>query len=128
MAANDAGHLIQGLLKANDIEIPYADWSRVFPHWLLATVEDEVIGCVMILPAKPFGFVEFLVVKPTTSFKLRAIAIRKLCFQAAGTLKIYGSSALFCTVLKNNRKFADILEKHGMVTVDQCDLKMKRLI
>lgn len=127
LATNEAGAEIEKLFAANDIDLPACDFSVIFPHWLIATIEDEVIGCIMILPAKPFGLVEFLLVKPTTSFKYRAIAVKKLAEQAAATLMIYGSSYLFCTVNADNRRFADILLRHGMVPVTDGQLMAKRL-
>lgn len=127
LALDEAGPKILEIIEANGVRLPYADFSKVFPHWLIATVDDEVIGCVMVLPAKPFGFVEFLLVKPWAPFKLRAIAIRKLCLQAAGTLQVYGSSYLWCTVNSNNKKFGDILKKHGMVKSIDGELMVKQL-
>lgn len=134
LALDECGPQIAAILAANKIEMPYADFGKIFPHWLIACDRDamrgsnaEIVGCVMILPAKPFGFVEFLLVKPSVSFKLRAIAVRKLCLQAAATLRVYGSSAVFCTVDDEHKKFADILEKNGMVKVISGNLMMKRL-
>jgi hypothetical protein len=86
LAVNDAGPAIAAVLKANGIELEHADWSKVFPHWLIATVDDDVIGCCQVLPAKPVGYVEFLFVMPSAPFKVRAIAIRKLIIQSMATL------------------------------------------
>lgn len=65
LATNECGPLIAEVLKSNDIELPGADFSRVFPHWLIACDKNapkgqEIIGCIMVLPSKPFGFLEFL--------------------------------------------------------------------
>lgn len=127
LATNEAGVEIAKILEENKVKVA-ADWSACFPHWLIACDGDDVIGCVMVLPAKPFGFVEFLLVKPSASFKLRAIAIRKLCLQALATLKVYGSSAATCTVDESNKKFGDILTtKMGFVSATKGDLMVKRL-
>ena len=127
LARDETGPAIAAILKDNKIELPETDWSKVFPAWLIATVDDEVIGCIMVLPAKPFGFLEFLFVKPSVSFKLRAIAIRKLCMQGAATLTLFGCSYIFGSVEKTNSKFSDILKKNGMVKAAEADLMVKRL-
>jgi hypothetical protein len=128
IAMPSAGEYIAELLAENDIELPPMNWSAVSGNWLIATVDDEVMGCVMVLPAKPFGFVEFLVMKPSMSFKLRAIAARKLMVQAAATLAGFGCEALFCYVDESTGKFSDILTKHGHVKVASGSLYMARLI
>ena len=127
IATPSAGEYIAELLEENGIELPPMNWSAVSGNWLIATVGEEVMGCVMVLPAKPFGFVEFLVVKPSMSFKLRAIAIRKLCIQAWATLATFGAEALFCYVDESTKKFSDVLEKHGTRKVASGPLHMKRL-
>ena len=127
IAIPSAGEYIAELLEENGIEMPPMNWSTVSGNWLLATVDEEVIGCVMVLPARPFGFIEFLIVNPSISFKLRAIAVRKLCIQAAATLAAFGCDAMFCYVDESTRKFSDILSKHGMVKITSGSLHMKRL-
>lgn len=127
LALDETGPQILGILEANGVLLSDADFSKVFPHWLIATDGDEVIGCVMVLPAKPFGFVEFLLVKPSASFKLRAIALRKLCLQAFATLQVYGSAMAISVVDPSNKKFADILRKLGMVNGVSSELMVRRL-
>lgn len=128
LALDEAAPLILEIFEANGVSIPHADFSKVFPHWLIACDGDEVIGCVMVLPAKPFGFVEFLLVKPSVSFKLRAIAIRKLCSQAFATLKAYGSSVAIGAVDGSNKKFAEIMTKKlGMVSGGSAELMVRKL-
>lgn len=127
LAVNAAGPLIAEVLKANRIELPGADWSKVFPHWLIATVDDEVIGCCQVLPSKPVGYVEFLFVKPTAPFKLRAIAIRKLIIQSMATLYHGGCQYVGGVVAVKNYKFANVLEKLRFVKSYQADMHVKRL-
>lgn len=127
LALDSAGPLIAEVLKANGIEFPGADWSKVFPNWLIATVDDEVIGCIQVMPAKPVGWLEFLFTKPSVSFKLRAIAIRKLCFQGAATLKMGGANFLCCSVEHVNKKFYNVLKKYDVIEAGSAALMVKRL-
>lgn len=127
LAVNGAGPAIAEVLLANGVELPHADWSKIAPHWLIATVDDDVIGCCQILVAKPVGYVEFLMVKPTASFKLRAIAIRKLIIQSMSTLYHGGCQYVGGVVGTDNRKFADVLKKINFAKAYTADLYVKRL-
>lgn len=119
--------MIADVLKSNGIELPGADWSKVFPNWLIATVDDEVIGCLMALPGKPVSFFEFLYVKPTAGFKFKAIAIRKLVLQAISTAKLNGSCYAACTVDLTNKKFAGVMDGIQCVPVSTVEIRAKRL-
>ena len=127
LALDGMGVEIASILKANGVELPGADWSRVFPHWLIATVDDEVIGCLMVLPAKPIAYCECLFVKPGVSFKLRAIAVRKLILQGISTAFYNGSSYVACNVDFGNEKFENVLEKLNVLRMSERTLFVKRL-
>lgn len=125
LAEPESGSLIAEVIEENKIDLPDVDWNLVSAHWLIAMVGPQSIGCVLVLPAKPFGFIEFLLVKPSFHFKLRAVALRKLSIQAIATLQMYGSDYLFGTSLE--KKFADVMKKNGMVKAAPGDLMVKRL-
>lgn len=128
LAVNEAGPLIALTLKENGIVLEGADWSKVFPHWLIATVDDDVIGCVQVLPSKPVGYLEFLSIRPEVPFKFRAIAIRKLMLQGFATLHLNGCAYVGATVAVQNFKFANVVEKMGAVKTYSGDLYVKRLV
>jgi hypothetical protein len=69
LAVNEAGPAIEAILKMNGIELQGADWSKVFPSWLIATVDDDVIGCCQVLVSKPVGYVEFMFVRTEHPFQ-----------------------------------------------------------
>jgi hypothetical protein len=128
LAVDTAGPLIAEVLKENGVELPGADWSKgVFPSWLIATVDDNVIGCIQVLPAKPVGYCECLFVKPSAPFKLRAIAIRKLIIQGMATLYVNGSAYVGCTPSVSNKKFIDVMMKLNFVKVSDNIMLAKRL-
>ena len=127
LAVDEAGPLIAELLKANGIVLGHADWSKVFPNWLIATVDDQVVGCVQVLVAKPAGWLEFLYVDPKVSFKIRAIAIRKLLIQGATTLRAYGAQYVGGVTDVKNRRFRNVLENVGFAAVGECTLMCKRI-
>lgn len=127
LAVNEAGPAIAAVLKENGIELPAADWSKVFPHWLIATAGDDVIGCCQVVVSKPVGYVEFMFVRKSVPFKLRAIAIRKLIIQSMATLHLAGCEYVGGVIGTANFKFANVLEKLNFVKTYSADMHVKRL-
>jgi hypothetical protein len=128
LALDVYGKDIEKILAENDVFLPGADFSKVFPHWIIAMVEDEVIGCLQVMPAKPIGWLEMLAVKPSVSFKLRAIAMRKLMQQGIATLYLGGSQLAFATVGTSNKKMKSVLEKINFSKVFDAEIMVKSLI
>jgi hypothetical protein len=113
------------VLLANGITLPGVDWTEIGPHWITATMGDEVIGCVQVLPSKPVGYVNFLHVKPEAPFKLRVIALRKLALQAIATLDMAGC-AYVCGHLPNAR-YLDVATRLNFMEGAAETLLLKRL-
>lgn len=126
LAVNAAGPQIADVLRENGI-VPEVDWSKVFPHWLIATVDEHVIGCCQVIPSQPFGYVEFLFVRPSVPFKLRAIALRKLIVQSMSTLHMAGCQYVGGYTDQRNAKFANVLENLRFTKTLSADLYVKRL-
>lgn len=127
LADNEAGPAIAAVLKENGIELTQADWSKVFPHWLIATVDEDVIGCCQLAISQPVGYVEFMFVRPSAPFKLRAIALRKLMLQSIVTIKTAGCSYVGGVVAQSNRKFSDVIKKLGFAKAFPAEMYAKRL-
>lgn len=127
LAVNEAGPAIALVLKENGIELEGADWSKVYPAWLIATVDEHVIGCCQVLPSRPVGYLEFLLVRPDVPFKLKAIAIRKLLIQGFATLHINGCQYVGGVVSDSNEKFANVLENLNFKKTFGADVYVKRL-
>ena len=126
LAVDDAGPQIAAIIKANGIDLD-ADWGKVFPHWIIATFDELVIGCCQVLHSKPVGYVEFLMVHPEVPFKLRAIALRKLMYQSINSIYAYGAQYVGGVVAKENRKFAEVINKMGFVKTFPADVYVKRI-
>lgn len=127
LAANSAGPAIAEVLKENGMVLEHANWSDIYPCWLIATVGDDVIGCVQVIRSKPVGYMEFLFVKKSAPFKLRAIAIRKLLIQGFGTLRMAGCPYVAATVAQSNTKFVGVITKLNAIKAFPGDLYVKRL-
>ena len=127
IATSEDGPRLEALFKMNNVVFPLANWETVSPHWLIATVDDEVIGCLLVVTARPVGLLEFLLVKPTVKFKLRAIAMQKLALLGATTLREYGCAYLSCIVVAENKPFFDVLKKYGFMEAAPATVMVKRL-
>lgn len=123
----DAGAMIAEILAENGIELPGVDWSGPFPSWLIACVGDKAIGCCQVAVSKPVGYAEFLFVRKSVPFKLRALAIRKLMLQAVTTLHLYGCVYAGASVATRNFKFANVIEKMSAVKTYAADMWVKRV-
>lgn len=126
LAQNDEGEDIAAVLHANGVQFD-ADWSKVFPNWLVATIEGRVVGCCQVLVSQPIGYVEFLFVHPETPFKLRAIALRKLIAASMATLHHAGCQYVGGAVDVKNKKFANVLSDLRFFKVIVADLFVRRL-
>ena len=127
IATSEDGPGLEALFKMNNVVFPVANWSEVSAHWLVATVDGEIIGCLMVVAARPIGLLEFLLLKPTARFKLRAIAIQKLALMGATTLREYGCAYLSCIVVAENKPFFDVLKKYGFSSASPATVMVKRL-
>lgn len=127
LAVNAAGPAIAAVLEENGITLPGVSWDNVAPHWLIATVDDDVIGCVQVVVSKPVGYMEFLFVKKAAPFKLKAIAIRKLMLQGMATLTLGGCQYVGTAISRKNHKFSGVVEKLNVAKLPPVDAYLKRL-
>lgn len=127
LANNEDGESIALVLKENGIVLPDVKWDCVFPHWLVAVLEGEIVGCCQVLVSKPVGYVEFLFVRPSVGFKFRAIAMRKLIVGSIATLYHGGAQYVCGIVAKRNKKFADILDGLTFTPIGEAVIHVKRL-
>lgn len=127
LALDIQGKEIEKLLAETGVVIQGADWSKVFPYWLVAVVDNKVIGCIQVMPAIPVGWLEALTVSPSVSFKFRAIAIRKLLAQGLATLKLGGCQLACATVDINNKKMKNVLDKMNCIKVCDAEILVKNL-
>lgn len=133
LAVDECGPIIAEVLRQNGVVLPDANWSKVFPAWLIAVDGgedgngDEVIGCIQVMPAKPFGWCAFLYTKPTVSFKLRAIALRKLIVAGMSTCHAAGCAYVAGMIDVRNGSFIKVMADLHFVTVGDSTMMLKGL-
>ena len=119
LAYDESGVLIEKILHDNSVVLEGIDWTKgIFPYWLIATMDDDCVGCVQTLPGKPFGMIEFLYVDPNASFKVRAIVAQKLILQAMQSLYQLGCEYSMSMVDSENTKFYEIISKYALKVGD----------
>lgn len=128
IAANEDGSKIEALFKLNNVVFPVANWETVSPHWLVADCGGQVLGCLLVVMARPIGVLEFVLLDPTAKFKLRVIAMQNLAIAGATTLREYGCSYLSCVVPGENKAFMDVLKKYNFQPTTGATVLVKRLM
>lgn len=129
VARNEAGGEIVKLLSANKVatQLLYCKWDDIFPYWLIATLEDEVVGCIQTVPGKPYGYLDFLYVKPEVSNKVRAIAVKKLLLVGASQLRQLGCEYALGFVENSLKPYKQVLRNNGVVIGPQGNCIVKKL-
>jgi hypothetical protein len=129
VAQNNQGMAVRELLIQNNILEGMADarWDAIFPYWLLAVNEDEIIGCIQIVAAKPYGFLEFLCVKPGVTNQVRAVTVKKLLLVGCQQLRAMGSDYAVGTVPTTLKSYKNVLRNNGCMIGFQCNIVYKSL-
>ncbi len=127
IATDAMGPVIAEILQENGIEFAGADWGAVSPHWLIATLDDEVIACLQVLPSKPIGYLEYFYARPSLPMKTKIIAMQEIIDHGWKTLMVYGASFCVGSVERHNKNYRTILEKYNFVNVVDTCLMAKRL-
>jgi hypothetical protein len=129
VAQNAHGQEVRKLLIDNGImeAMTNTRWDDIFPYWLLATVGDEIVGCIQMVAAKPYGFLEFLCVKLGVSKAVRAVTVKKLLLSGCHQLKALGTDYAIGTVPTTLKSYKTILKENGCLIGFQCNIVYKRL-
>jgi N-acetylglutamate synthase-like GNAT family acetyltransferase len=109
LATDDEGAKIAEILAAaGEPDIEELDWSRVWPHWLLAEHRGVRCACINILPGRPVGYIGSLAVLPV--YQHEGIGAY-LCLAAEQMLRSSGCSGSVFTT--KHPQLIDRLTKRG---------------
>jgi len=126
IAQNEDGPAIGELVKSNGSYFE-ADWTDIFPYWLVAKYEGEIIGCLQILPGKPVARAEMLCTKLDLDGPKRANVGWRLIQAGLNTLRISGAEHVNSIISFDNKHFKKLLKKRGWQIVNQGNLMMARI-
>lgn len=120
------GETIARLIQ-DDWRIEGVDWSQVGANWLVMDGEDDVVGCLEVLPGKPFGRLEHLAVSVSIVGSKRARIVRKLIDQGMAVLRVHGSQAVSVLIPHTMASYAKVLLRRGAVSIGDGQILMRRL-
>ncbi len=116
LATNDEGPIIKGFVAATGFKEDYLDWSQIFPFWLVAIVEDEIVGCLQVCPSRPIGRLEFLYTVPELSHKMRGLVVWQLVVTGRETLKLEGAQLVSAMIPFELKSYKRLLKRRGATT------------
>ncbi len=127
IAQNSDGKIIEHLVKSSGFDIKDIDWNDVYPYWLVADLNGEVIGCIQTCISKPIGRLEMLAVIEDLNPVLRSIVVKSLLYAGGATLKAAGAQIAMSMIEFGSQSFKKLLKRRGCVVVGQGNMIAKRL-
>jgi N-acetylglutamate synthase-like GNAT family acetyltransferase len=127
IASNAQGEAIGQLVRDAGFEVEDVEWSDIAPYWLVAVQDGEVVGCIQVAPAKPFGRLEMLAVSAELTDYLKSKAARMLLISGTSTLRAGGSQFATAMVAFKNKRMNRLLKKRGCTRMSQGNIMAWRL-
>jgi len=129
IAGAEHGSAIRKLIKVDQIEgLEHLDWSNLGGQWLVVLKgEEKVVGCIQVLPGKPIGRVDFMVLDDSLTQRERAEATSMLISQVSLLLRMAGVGAMISVVPDDPDGWPAVLERRGWAPVADGVMMMRRL-
>jgi len=129
IASNEDGHKIKTLLEQQiDKEsLNELEWEDIYPYWLIAKKDQDVIGCIQVSLSKPIGHMEMLMVDSSINSMQRSKIAWQLIVFAMNVLKLHGSQTANSVVSFTNKGFKRLLKKRGWQVADSGNLMTRVL-
>jgi len=131
MAKNDDGDVIERLMElvvAFQWDNWKIDWHDIEPNWLAAEINGEVVGVIQVVPAKPIGRIECLVINPTLPLLTRTRVMRSLTNYGISVVRMHGAQAVSSMI---PRRYSDYLAQglsEDWIELDDGAMLAKRLV
>ena len=124
LAANEDADRIKELLPMR----ADFDWSDIYPYWLVAEIDGEIVGCINVALSNPIGILDQMAVDFSLNSHAKGKVVRALIIQGLGTLKAAGASASVSMIPFELKSFKRVLKKHfGSVVVNQGNIILTRV-
>ena len=126
LASNKDGKKIKELVTSAgfNIDIPFDD---IYPFWLVAEYQNEIVGCLQVCVGKPIGRLEMLATKKPLPHKIKTITVLHLMATGTNTLKESGVTMVSSMVSFKMKSFKRILQRYGGFTLTTGNLMGKKL-
>jgi L-amino acid N-acyltransferase YncA len=105
----------------------WLDWSDVYPFWLVAEQDGDVIGFVNVAVSKPFARVDHVYLAPSLPRKRKGLA-KTLAYAALAYCKVQGAQAVISAIDRDDVQWLQIAKKRGWVTIGEGYSVIKRCL
>lgn len=126
-ARDGEGMMIAQMVHSSHEAVPNVLWAKVYPYWMVAEHDGEVIGCVQLCYSMPVGRMEFLSFLPNLPYRTRALGVRALLELGILTLRKSGAQAIAGTVGFEQASFKNILKAQGCTVLASGNVIAKRV-
>lgn len=128
LAQPEHGEAIRRLVKADLLEgLEHLDWTNLGGQWLVVMKADAVVGCIQVLPGKPIGRVDFMVLDDSLTHREKSEATSMLIQQVTMLLRMAGVGAMISVVPDDPDGWPVVLERRGWVPVADGMMMIRRL-
>ncbi len=127
LATNDEGPIIKSFVAAHGFEEDYLDWNHIYPFWLVAVIQNVIVGCIQLCPSRPVARIEFLHTIPELSHRERSLVVWQLILTGKETLKIEGAQMISAVIPFELKSYKRILKRRGAVTALSGNLMVWRV-
>lgn len=112
--ARDAeGMAIAQMVHCSHEAVPNVEWAKVYPYWMVAEKNGDLIGCIQVCYSIPVGRLEFMSFVPGLPYRTRALAVKALLNLGTLTLKKTGARVVAGCVGFEDKSFKEILKREG---------------
>lgn len=128
IAVAEHGPAVRRLIGVDRLEgLEHLDWTNLGGQWLVVLKGDAVVGCIQVLPGRPIGRVDFMVLDDSLSHRERAEATSMLIEQVTMLLRMAGVGAMISVVPDDPDGWPVVLERRGWAPVGDGMMMIRRL-
>lgn len=127
LGTNADGPRIGELVAAGGFDVIGLDWTLIEPYWLVADTDEEIVGCLQVLPGRPVGRLELLAADDSLTHRERARVLKALVEQGMATLQLAGAQLATGMVPFENKAYKRLLKKRGAVVIASGNMLAKVL-
>ena len=127
MAFDKDGGVISRLVRENGFKDEGIDWSHVYPYWLVAEYNGEVVGCIQVRISIPVGGLELLSVKQDLDHTMKSLIVKSLLLCGSSTLKQAGANMAAGVIPFEMKSWKKLLKRRGCVSIGVGNVMARRL-
>ena len=127
LAGNGDAEDVQRLVLSAGFQVPGLSWGNIYPHWLVAKIGDDIVGCMEVLVGRPIGRLELLSIDQGLGAREYAAVLRSLIVQGMLTLRAYGADLASSMIRFEAKGWKKALKKRGGAVMATGNMMFARL-